>query len=87
MTIVYEQGRDIERTIPPIVADFDITVDDGAVLVDGEHPVAVAVERDAEVGQVRPPVGVEEDVAGRHVAVQDAGPVHVTERVGDLGDS
>ena len=28
------------------------------------------------------PVAVEEDVAGRHVAVQDARPVHVTERVG-----
>ena len=28
--IVYEQGCDIERTIPPIVADFDIAVDDGA---------------------------------------------------------
>ena len=28
--IVYEQGCDIERTVPPIVADFDIVVDDGA---------------------------------------------------------
>ena len=28
--IVYEQGCDIERTIPPIIADFDIAVDEGA---------------------------------------------------------
>jgi beta-glucosidase len=28
--IVYEQGCDIERTIPPVIAEFDIAVDGGA---------------------------------------------------------
>ena len=40
--IVYEQGCDIERTIPPVIADFEIVVDGGAERATARWPAHLA---------------------------------------------
>ena len=45
-------GDEVDAEVEREDRDDVISVDHFAVLVDGEHPVAVAVERDAEIEPV-----------------------------------
>src|SRR6266540_49581 len=58
-------------------SDDVVPVDDGALLVDGEHPVAVAVERDTEVEVVLGHRSLQSAQVGRAAALVDVRPIRL----------